>query len=309
MTQTVGDLSEPRQPARAASPPTSRVVRIVELLAGAGQPPLTLAEIVRRTGLSRATAHAIVSELVEQGWLVRDSVSGTFAIGPAFVALARIAGGADHLTPWAAAAARDLCHRFEIPCFVARRTSPDMVTLTAHAFPPHLAPDSEPHPWLRNGSRIRLRPPICREFIAWDSADSQAAWIAQAAESSRTRLRMVLDVVAERGYSIERMTDDHAAIIGALGSLDTVSDTLRARVGDLLTELSLIDYLPEEVDACAATGADIPVVTIGAPIFDAGRRVVAALVACPNTALGADDLHELAESARLAAEAVSAHLR
>ncbi|WP_238422234.1 IclR family transcriptional regulator [Gordonia sp. 'Campus'] len=305
MTQTVGDFSDARQPARGASPPTSRVVAIVELLARAEQPSLTLAEIVRQTSLSRATAHAIVSELVSSGWLVRDPVAGTFTVGPGFVALARNTDGADHLIRWAASAARELCRRFEIPCFVARRTSADTVTLASHAFPPHLAPDSEPHPWLRNGSRIRLRPPICREFIAWDPPEARSEWVAQAAESTRTRLRLVLDVVAERGYSIERMTDDHVAMIEALSSLDTMSETLRARVGDLLTELSVIDYLPEELDACAADGTGIPVVTIGAPVFDAAGRVAAAIVACPNTTLGIDELRELGEATRAAADGLS----
>ncbi|MBR7191322.1 helix-turn-helix domain-containing protein [Gordonia sp. JH63] len=308
MTQTVGDFSDARQPARAASPPTARVVRIVELLADAEQPALTLAEIVRQTSMSRATAHAVVSELVDCGWLIRDPSAGTFGVGPAFVGLVRNADGADHLVRWAASAARDLCERFDVPCFVARRTSADAVTLASHAFPPHLAPETAQHPWLRNGSRIRLRPPICREFIAFDPDDARSNWIGQAAESTRTRLGMVLDVVAERGYSIERMTDDHVAMIEALSSLDTMSDTLRARVGDLLTELSVIDYLPEEIDACAADGTGVPVVTIGAPVFDSARRVVAAIVVCPNTTLDVDEVRRLGEATRAAADGISSHL-
>ncbi|MFC9978491.1 helix-turn-helix domain-containing protein [Gordonia sp. NPDC127522] len=308
MTQTVGDFSDARQPARAASPPTARVVRIVELLADAEQPSLTLAEIVRQTSMSRATAHAVVSELVDCGWLIRDPSAGTFGVGPAFVGLVRNADGADHLVRWAASAARDLCDRFAVPSFVARRTSADAVSLASHAFPPHLAPESASHPWLRNGSRIRLRPPICREFIAFDPDDARSTWIGQAAESTRTRLGMVLDVVAERGYSIERMTDDHVAMIEALSSLDAMSDTLRARVGDLLTELSVIDYLPEEIDACAADGTGVPVVTIGAPVFDSARRVVAAIVVCPNTTLDVDEVRRLGEATRAAADGISSHL-
>ncbi len=270
---------------------------------------MTLAEIVRQTSMSRATAHAVVSELVECGWLIRDPSAGTFAVGPAFVGLVRSAESADHLVRWAASAARELCDRFDIPCFVARRTSTDAVTLASHAFPAHLTPESATHPWLRNGSRIRLRPPICREFIAFDPDDARSDWVGQAAESTRTRLRMVLDVVADRGYSIERMTDDHVAMIEALSSLDTMSDTLRARVGDLLTELSVIDYLPEEIDACAADDTGVPVVTIGAPVFDAGQRVVAAIVVCPNRELRVDELHRLGEATRAAADGISRHLR
>lgn len=302
MTQTVGDSADARQPSRAASPPTSRVVSIVELLAGADQPSLTLAEIVRQTGLSRATAHAIVGELVEHGWLIRDPVAGTFGVGPGFVALARTAGSADLLNRWASSAAHQLSDRFGIACFVARRTSTDMITVAAHAVPAHLSDGSETSPWFRHGSRIRLRPPICREFIAWEPAEARSEWIAQAPEPTRTRLRMVLDVIAERGYSIERMTDDHVAMVEALSSLDTMSESLRARVGDLLTELSVIDYLPDELDG------EIAAVTVGAPIVDATQRVVASIVACPNSTLSVGELDDLAAATRSAADGISAHL-
>ncbi|MEO9326771.1 IclR family transcriptional regulator [Gordonia aurantiaca] len=307
MTPTVGDPERTRQPARPASPPTARVVHIVELLATTDQRSLTLAEIVRQTSLSRATAHAIVSELTDHGWLRRDPATGRYGLGPGFVALARRAGGTDQLQRWAAEATRDLCDRFGIPFFVARRASSDVLTLAAHAFPPHLAPESDPHPWLRDGSRIRIRPPICREFVAFDPPEDREAWIARAAESTRTRLRMALDVVAERGYSIERMTDDHVAVIEALGSLDTVPETLRSRVGDLLTELSVVDYLPEELEAAAEAG--VAVVTIGAPVFDEAGSVVASVVACPNATLPLAGFHELADATRASAEAITAQLR
>ncbi|AZG45838.1 IclR family transcriptional regulator [Gordonia insulae] len=307
MTQTVSDPADARQP---GSPPTARVISIVELLAGPDQPSLTLAEIVRQIGLSRATAHAIVGELVTRGWLVRDPTSGTYGLGPGFVTMARTAGDADHLGRWAGGAARELSDRTGFACFVARRTSPDAITVADHVVPDHLADHSggrptdagEASPWFRFGQRIRLRPPICREFIAWEPEDIRATWIAQAPEATRTRLRMVLDVIVERGYSIERMTDDHVAMVDALSSLDSMSDRLRAKVGDLLTELSVIDYLPDELDG------EIAAVTIGAPIIDASRRVVASIVACPNTTLSVGELDDLAAATRSAADGISSHL-
>ncbi|NDZ96058.1 helix-turn-helix domain-containing protein [Streptomyces sp. SID6673] len=304
MTQTVGESSGASQPSRAgSSPPTARVVSIIELLAEPDRQSMTLAEIVRQIGLSRATAHAIVGELVEHGWLFRDPASNTYGIGPGFVALARSADNADHLSRWAGTAARELSERLSIPCFVARRTAPDSITVSEHAVPDHLTDDGDASPWFRHGQRIRLRPPICREFLAWETAEVRAEWIAQAPETTRTRLRLVLDVVAERGYSIERMTDDHVAMVDALSSLDTMSDGLRAKVGDLLTELSVIDYLPDEL-----TG-DVAAVTIGAPIRDANRGVVASIVACPNTTMTATELIAVADATRSAADRISEQLR
>ncbi|MEE3849539.1 helix-turn-helix domain-containing protein [Gordonia sp. LSe1-13] len=312
MTQTVGESADARQqPARASgpphdrsshSPPTSRVIRIIELLASPEQPPLPLADIVRRTGLSRATAHAIVGELVDHGWVLRDGKTGAYTVGPAFAALARATGSADNVARWASTCARELSERFDMPAFVAQRIGSDLITVTDHVVPARVR-DRDDSPWFRHGRQVRLRPPICREFIAYESVESQAAWIAQAPDTIRARLRTVLDAVSERGYSIERMTDDHVAMIEALGTLDSVSDRLRARVGDLLTELSAIDYLPAELEGHVAA------VTIGAPIFDSSGLVVASIVVCPNTTLPAADLRHLAEQTRAAASSISTRLR
>lgn len=54
-----------------SSPPTARVVRIVEMLAAAMQPK-TVSEIAASTGISRATATAVVNELEAAGWVARD---------------------------------------------------------------------------------------------------------------------------------------------------------------------------------------------------------------------------------------------
>ncbi|MFW0796656.1 helix-turn-helix domain-containing protein [Gordonia sp. CPCC 205515] len=298
MTQTVGDSADGRQPAaRPASPPTARVISIIELL---GRSSTTnrpdapnLAEIVRSTGLSRATAHAIMGELVDHGWAIRDPADGTFSIGPAFVTLARTTVDADHLTRWARPAIHDLAARIGAPVFVARRTTPDTVTITDRT-----GPDDDTA-WFTIGQTLRLRPPICREFITGASAADRAAWIASAPASVRTRLDLVLTAVANRGYSVERMTDEHLTMLDALPALSSASDQLRSRVGDLLAELTRIDYLPDEL-----TG-DVAAVTVGAPVVNPGGQVVASIVACPNATMPADDLRALGTATRMAADAVS----
>ncbi|MEE4023469.1 helix-turn-helix domain-containing protein [Gordonia sp. PKS22-38] len=277
------------------------MIRIIELLASPEQQALPLAEIVRRTGLSRATAHAIVGELIDHGWVLRDVKTGAYTVGPAFAALARAAGSADNVARWASACARELSERFDMAAFVAQRIGSELITVTDHIVPARVR-DRDDSPWFRHGRQVRLRPPICREFIACESAETQAAWLAQAPDTIRPRLQTVLHTIAERGYSIERMTDDHVAMIEALGTLDSVPDRLRSRVDDLLTELSAIDYLPAELEG------DVAAVTIGAPIFDSSGFVVASIVLCPNTTLSAVDLCTLAEETRAAASSISTQL-
>lgn len=311
MTQTVSESDgrgqQTRPDGRSPSPPTARVISVVELLADAAPDALTLAQIVRATGQSRATAHAILTEMADQGWALRHPATGAFGLGPAFVSLAGKAAHADLLGTWGRQVITDLARTLGVPCFLARRLTADTITVAEHCLP---TPDSDPvdsRRWFHPGREVRLRPPICREFIAWSAPEVRETWIERAAPASRTRLRLVLDDIRTRGYSIERMSSDHLAMIDALGSLDNVSDALRIRVGDLLSELTVIDYLESELAATTPT-EEVGVVTVGAPVFDAAGSVIASVVTCPNTLLTPGELGELAAATIAAAERIGAQL-
>ncbi|GEE01191.1 hypothetical protein nbrc107696_16370 [Gordonia spumicola] len=286
---------------------------VLDHVVHADHPP-TLADIVRETGLPRATVHAIVAELVDAGWLTRRADDGTVGLGPSFLHTARTAVGSDRLAIDARPALESLVSDTGAPAFLARRIDDETITVVEYCWPldsargaeegargaRERAPESVPtgNEWMKPNRPIRLRPPICREFVAWSTPLAREAWIARAPEAERPRLRDVLDEVRDRGYSIERITDGHRAVIDALSALDSVPPPLRARVGSLLTELSAIDYLSDELTDDAEAGA----VTIGAPIIDDGR-VIGAVVSCPHTTMTGRTLREW--GARTASAAAS----
>ncbi|GED96837.1 putative transcriptional regulator, IclR family protein [Gordonia crocea] len=241
---------------------------------------ITLADIVRDTGLSRATTHAIVAELVDLGWLRRDD-DGIITLGTGLLATATRVLGADRLTTAARPILSDLADAVRAPVFLARRIDDSRVTVVEYLWPQRSSAKTPPD--LPAGRRIALRPPICREFLAWEPPAVQEAWIELAPDADRARLRLVLPAVAERGYSIERVADEHRAVIDALTTMSSVPASLRHRVGALVSELSVIDYLPGELVG------EVGAVTVGAPVFD-GERVIASVVACPNTTMSADEL-------------------
>ncbi len=290
MTATVGDDSAGRQP----SPPTRRAIAVVDAVVDAvARDPerrITLADIVRDTALSRATTHAIVAELVDLGWLRRDD-EGVVTLGTGLLATATRALGTDRLTAAARPVLADLANALHTPVFLARRVDDARVTVVEYLWPHGAAPASPPG--LPAGRRIALRPPICREFIAWESPAVQDRWIEQAPTGDRVRLRHVLPAVAERGYSIERVADEHRAMIDALTTMSSVPAPLRDRVGELVSELSAVDYLPEELVG------EVGAASVGAPVFADGH-VVASVVACPSTTMSVDDL------ARIGATTVAA---
>lgn len=257
------------------------------IVAHAGRPP-TLADIVRDTHLPRATVHAIVAELVDARWLTRRADTGGVGLGPAFLHTARRAVGADRLALDARPAMETLVAQTGAPCFLARRIDDETITVIEYCWPPSvLVEHSADVEWMKPNRPIRLRPPICREFVAWSEPAVREAWIARAPETDRPRLRAVLAEIRHRGYSIERITDGHRAVIDTLAGLDSVPSTLRERVGGLLAELSAIDYVAAELTDDAEVGA----VTIGAPIVDDGR-VIGAIVSCPHTTMSGRLLRE-----------------
>ena len=278
-------------PVSAGSPPTHRVVRVIELLARRPAEHLSLARIVRETGLSRATAHAVLTQLTADHWTVRDA-EGNYGVGLGLLSVARRAEAAFPLRRLA----HDPIHAFVaaqgFPMFLAERDNGSII-ITEIAGTPSV-------PWIRTGRRLPLAPPVAREFIAWAPEAERAEWIASADPDQRDRLVAVLDAVRTRGYSVERLTDESAPVLEALAALrhSPVTDPLRNRLGSMITDLITVDYLPDEL------GADNAVVSVSAPIF-AGDRVVAAVVTCPDTHLSARRLTDLGAATTATARAIT----
>ncbi|EGD53888.1 regulatory protein IclR [Gordonia neofelifaecis NRRL B-59395] len=268
------------------------MVEMMSILVDRADETLTLAEIVRITGIPRGTAHAVATQLCALGWLTRHR-DNSFALGPEFLTVSRRAARLDLVAAAAIPAMRELVRTTGVPAFLARRAA-DVVTVAEQ-----VTPDSSPDSWVPPLRRMNLRPPLCREFVAWADAEERERWLEQAPHDQRPRLEAVLDAVRERGYSIERTTGHHRAIIDTLGSLDEMPAQLRSRMSELVSELSAIDYLPDEL-----TG-EVGAVSIGAPIFGPDRSVIASIVACPDSTMSSDELTELGTAARAAAGTVS----
>ncbi|MBO0852948.1 MAG: helix-turn-helix domain-containing protein [Nocardia sp.] len=268
------------------------MVRVVDLLSRRPAEHLSLARIVRETGLSRATAHAVLTQLTVDGWTVRDG-DGNYGLGLGLLTLARRAESAYPLRRLALDPMRDFVAEQRIPIFLAERDS-DAILITEIAGTP-------PVRWIRLGRRLPLAPPVAREFIAWAPEPERAAWLADADPAHRDRLTRVLDAVRERGYSVERLADDSGPVLEVLAALrhSPVTDPLRNRLGSMITDLITIDYLPDEL------GAENAVVTVAAPVFD-GDRVAAAVVACPDSRLSANGLIELGAAVRSTAARITA---
>ncbi|MGW4247458.1 helix-turn-helix domain-containing protein [Nocardia sp. NPDC004722] len=284
------------EPAAAASPPTHRVVQAIELLSRHTGERLSLARIVRATGMSRATAHAVLTQLTADGWTVRDG-DGNYSLGLGLLTVARRADTAFPLRRLALDALHGLADDQRVPVFLAEREI-DAIVITEVIGTPSV-------PWIRPARRMPFAPPVCREFIAWAPESERAAWLEGADPLHRPRLTAVLDVIAERGYSVERLADESAPMLEALATLrhSPVTDPLRHRLSAMIADLITIDYLPDEL------GDHNAVVSVAAPVFAADGTVIASIVSCPDTNLPAARLRALAAATVTAATSVTTTLR
>ncbi|NUU24283.1 MAG: helix-turn-helix domain-containing protein [Streptomycetaceae bacterium] len=244
------------------SPPTDRVVAVVEFLASRPAEPATVAELVRHLGLNRATCHAVLASLVRAGWVVRDPAERTFTPGPALIAIGR---SAESGVPAARAADGELAALVRDLGLSATISYPsgDHVVVGSHI----PAGNAEDDP-VRVGQRIPLAPPFGPGLVAWGTDADIDRWLARAPHADPARLdrfHAVLAGVRRRGYTVESTTPASRRLRELLTELDSLSPRHRPAVTELLHEVGAIEYLDEDL----RDAHPHPVGVMSAPAFTA----------------------------------------
>jgi DNA-binding IclR family transcriptional regulator len=291
-------LEEPVEPGQDSSPPTRRVVAVVELLASRPDSRQALADICRDLGISRSTGHAILHTLCACGWAIRDPHSGRYSLGPAMARIWRQATPLRVLREPLQQCAVEI----GMPMCMSEVRDGSIVVVDAAA----VGPAQPPVP---AGIRLPFIAPFGREFVAWAPRADRTAWVDAAGPVNdvfRVRINEVLSEIRDRGYGIERLSDPLLRVYTALQALDdgVQRDPVSARLAAALADLTIVDFLPgefAEADSCALA-------TISAPVFDTAGRVVMSVSAQPYRRLSAREVRDVGarvvEFAR-AAESVS----
>ncbi|MDJ0107875.1 helix-turn-helix domain-containing protein, partial [Rhodococcus erythropolis] len=82
---------EEGRPRGRQSPPTERVVQVLDYLVGRPDQRFGLSELARALEISKPTCLGILTALADRGYLTRDEVSKTYGLGPALIAAGRAA--------------------------------------------------------------------------------------------------------------------------------------------------------------------------------------------------------------------------
>ncbi|MBI2699843.1 helix-turn-helix domain-containing protein [Mycobacterium gordonae] len=293
MTATLDGRAPQRQP---ASPPTERVVAIMELLASQPTRGFTLAEISRELGISRATGHAIMSTLAGRHWVVR-AATGAYTWGPGIASLSQPAGELRYH-----GVLQGLAESIGAQVFLARREANSIVVIDS-------AGETVSGMHVDRGLRMPLVAPFGRDYLAWSSPTAQRLWLAGVDKPTTAlsrRIALVFDEIRQRGYVIERLSREYIRVYTALRALgaDGEPDAITARLARAFADLTVIDVLAAEL---AEPGLH-NIATISAPVFNADGVVTMSVSAAPFTEISGGQVANLGALVRAAAQTIGEYV-
>ena len=282
----------------SSSPPTRRVVDIIEFLGERRGMPIRLSDIVQALGLNQATAHTILKELVETGWVTRDPLNKTFALGGALVRLARKIDDSPSVAHAAHVAASAVAAATGYAASVSERAG-DQLVITA------FIAGGDDHWTAVAGDRVPFAAPFGPAFAAWEPPDERRAWVQRSgvtSEAFEAQLVAQLDEILKQGFSVERLSPEMASAIPIMTRIqaETLSDSMRDHLSQVLLEMT---GMPTNADNRQGhyVGA------IAAPVFNQLGRVTHNICLHPFTPLPPRKLLQVGRRLTRAAAEVQPH--
>jgi DNA-binding IclR family transcriptional regulator len=242
-----------------SSPGVWRVAAILNFIADHPGQAFALTDLVRALKLSRATCHALLTGLVEVGYLYRTG-DKTYVLGPALAAIGRNA--AEHFSPLQVAKPemRALADEFDVVCAAYFLEDDEMQLRDRAASASHVA---YPVPL---GTRMKLRSAQAVVYYGWSQQDAET-WLDRAtpppAPERRQAMFDAMDFARANGFAV--LVRNPGVVLG--GEIDEER---------LITTES--DELPVTPIAEIEPGRTYPVGALMAPVFDARGKVSFALV-------------------------------
>lgn len=289
------------EPGGRASPPTARVVAVLEFLARHPHDRFGLSELARQVGLSKPTCLGIVTTLADTGYLVRETTEKTYRLGPALIALGHTAQEALRVSPAARAELGRLSETFAGTAALSGVVD-DRITLLEL-----VAPTGTP-PAVRVGQSYPFAPPVGLMFVLWDER-AVRDWLAKEPtiplRTDTERLERVIAECRRTGYLVERLTPGGRRLYALMaGMSSTLPDELRALLGELVSDIGERVYLPSEADPDARHDVSV----IAAPVFDHHRRQVMVVSLQVGQALTEPEITQRAHAVMATAGALTAQL-
>ena len=274
------------------SPSAQRTVQIVRFLAEHPGEALSVSDLARRVGQSRATCQSVLLALETADW-VRRRDGGGYTLGVGLISVGAAAQRGAGVIELLRSAAQDLYLATGCEVIACLPAGTHMIVV-ARSGP------SDPFSVATNiGQAFSVEPPVGLSYAAWDDAEL-VRWMDRAPQLGvrhRARLTQAASLVRELGYSVTLDPATRRALDESVGSL---AEDDRAEV---LAALAHDEYV-----AVDPTRRNVRVSNVSAPVFGPDGRIAALM----GLTLGPDDSAHLREQAALlcaAARRLGDHLR
>lgn len=285
--------------ATRTSPPTERVVAVLNYLVARSDRTFGLSELARSLDLSKPTCLGIVTSLVDAGYLVRDPRTVTYGLGPALIAAGRAAEDAYALGPLIESRLERLGAAYGTTC-TASQVVGDRITLLAVT-----GPGSERSAQV--GQSYPFAPPIGLMYVLWDSDDRFEEWLRRAPTLpialDRDHLRAVVEQCRRTGYLVETLTDIGRRLHSVMAGVAAweLPDDVRELLGEMVSSLGDRVYLGE-CDPKDVHGVSV----IAAPTYDSRGRQSMVLTLHVGRSIGGGDIVERGRALGAVADEITA---
>ena len=270
-----------------SSPGVARVAAILNFIADHPGQAFALTDLVRALKLSRATCHALLTGLVDVGYLYRTT-DKTYVLGPALAAIGRTA--AEHFSPLQVAQPemRRLADEFDVVCG-AYFLEGDTIHLRERAA--SLSHVGYPVPL---GTRMPMRSVQAMSFYSRAPRDAES-WLA------RTDSELSPEQIDEFHAGLDFVRQNGFIALSRRGGINAEMDGPGIRAGT--------DDPPVVPQLTLDAAKSYPLMAIMAPIYDNRNRVTISLVMAGfhSTMTGAA-IHEAGRQLAEACERISGFL-
>lgn len=287
------------------SPPTERVVQVLDHLVARPDSRFGLSELARDLGISKPTCLGILAALVGGGYLTRDA-EARYGLGPALIAAGRAAQQGLAVGPAVRGHLVELAAEFGAVC-TASAVVGDRVTILEVAGAPGV-------PLGRTAAQVGqvypFAPPVGLMYVLWSRDDEFARWLrrdpALPVVLDHDLLRRVVDDCRARGYLVERLTPTGRRLFSLLAGVAgrDLPAELREFVGEMVSSLGERVYVSGDI----AADAEYPVSLVAAPVYGPDGRQSMVLTLDVGRVIGGAQIERRGRALMATADAVTAEL-
>ncbi|NEW39873.1 MarR family transcriptional regulator [Nocardia cyriacigeorgica] len=284
------------------SPPTARVVRLLNFLVAHQGERFGLAELSRRCEVSKPTGLGILTELVAAGYVTRDPRGKTYGLGPALIAAGRAAQRDMVASPTVRLELEGLSERFDAICTASGVVGDKIVVLEIVAPPGTTAP-------AKVGQTYPYAPPVGLMYLLWEPDSELDRWMEREpvlpVELDRDQLLEAAADCRASGYLVEGTSREmmrlHTLMAGAVGH-DLPAD-VRYLLGEMVANLGRRMYFGRTLNDSAGPHR---VSLIGAPVYDVDGRQSMVLNIYIDRVIENAELTELTSALKAAGDRLTA---